>query len=93
MVHLLIKFYNDWVIFISHTKLSSVFTLCTNTDFIRMLFHQLDRAVHHNLKWKGAEKMPSVAKKRPKITKNFEEKKFAKSFSNMQERCNIFFDF
>ena len=26
--------------------------------------NQLDRAVHHNLKWKGAEKMPSVAKKR-----------------------------
>ena len=28
------------------------------------VFNQLDRAVHHNLKWKGAEKMPSVAKKR-----------------------------
>ena len=41
LVHLLIKFYNDWVIFISHAKLSIVFTLCTNTDFIRMFFHQL----------------------------------------------------
>ena len=28
------------------------------------VFNQLDRAVHHNLKSKGAEKMPSVAKKR-----------------------------
>ena len=28
------------------------------------VFNQLNRAVHHNLKWKGAEKMPSVAKKR-----------------------------
>ena len=41
LVHLSIKFYNDWVIFISHAKLSIVFTLCTNTDFIRMFFHQL----------------------------------------------------
>ena len=31
----------DWVIFISHIKLLIVFTLFTNTDFIRMLFHQL----------------------------------------------------
>ena len=29
-----------------------------------MLFHQLDLAVHHNLKGKEAEKMPSVEKKR-----------------------------
>ena len=28
------------------------------------VFNQFDRAVHHNLKWKGAEKMPSVAEKR-----------------------------
>ena len=28
------------------------------------VFNQLDRAVHHSLKWKGAEKKPSVAKKR-----------------------------
>ena len=28
------------------------------------VFNQLDRAVHHNLKWKGAEKIPSIAKKR-----------------------------
>ena len=28
------------------------------------VFNQLDRAVHHNLKWKGAEKLPTVAKKR-----------------------------
>ena len=28
------------------------------------VFKQLDRAVHHNLKWKGAEEMASVAKKR-----------------------------
>ena len=28
------------------------------------VFNQLDRAVHHKLKWKGAEKIPSVAKKR-----------------------------
>ena len=28
------------------------------------VFFQLDPAVHHNLKWKEAEKRPSVAKKR-----------------------------
>ena len=28
------------------------------------VFYELDHAVHHNLKWKGAEKRPSVAKKR-----------------------------
>ena len=28
------------------------------------VFNQLDQSVHHNMKWKGAEKMPSVAKKR-----------------------------
>ena len=27
------------------------------------VFNQLDRAVHHNLKWKGKEKVPSVSKK------------------------------
>ena len=31
---------------------------------IREVFNQLDRAVHHNLNWKGAEKKPSVVKKR-----------------------------
>ena len=34
------------------------------------MFNQLRRAVQHNLRWKGAEKMPSVAKKRL-IRKNF----------------------
>ena len=41
LVHLSIKFYSDWVIFISRTNLLIVFTLYTNTDFIRMSFHQL----------------------------------------------------
>ena len=26
------------------------------------VFNQLDRAVHHNLKWKGAEKTPSISR-------------------------------
>ena len=52
------------VLFISHTKLSIVFTLCTNTDFfsnfissIGEVFNQLDGAVHHNLKLKGADEL------------------------------------
>ena len=67
MVHLLIKFYNGWVIFISQTKLFIVFTLSTNTDFPIVIsstgevFNQLDRAVHHNLKGKGSEKTRNVA--------------------------------
>ena len=28
------------------------------------MFNQLRRAVQHNLRWKGAEKMPSIARKR-----------------------------
>ena len=46
--HLLIKFYNDWIIFISSSKLSIVFTLLTNTNFIRLLFHQLSK-ISNNL--------------------------------------------
>ena len=34
------------------------------------VFNQLDQALHHNMKWKGAEKMPSVAKKRLLRKKN-----------------------
>ena len=35
------KFHNDWVIFISYTKLLIVFTLCLNTDFTLILLRQL----------------------------------------------------
>ena len=28
------------------------------------MFNQLSRAVQHNLRWKGAKKMPSIARKR-----------------------------
>ena len=47
-----------------------LYTLCKYRLYSNVIsstgevFNQLDRAVHHNLKWKGAEKMPSVAKKR-----------------------------
>ena len=41
------------------------YRLCSNViSSTGEVFNQLDRAVHHNLRWKGAEKMPSVAKKR-----------------------------
>ena len=33
--------YKDWANFIPHIKLLIVFTLCTNTDFIRTIFHEL----------------------------------------------------
>ena len=47
-----------------------LYTLYKNRFFSSVIssagevFNQIDRAVHHNLKWKGAEKLPSVAKKR-----------------------------
>ena len=56
----------------SYIKKLTVITLCSNTDSIQVLllrqagkmFNQLSRAVQNNLRWKGAEMMPSIAKKR-----------------------------
>ena len=41
------------------------YRICSNVNSSTgEIFNQLDRAVHHNFKQKGAEKMPSISKKR-----------------------------
>ena len=56
----------DWVIFISHKKLL-IFKYRFFSNVISStgdILNQLDRAVNLDLKWKGAEKKPRVAKER-----------------------------
>ena len=53
----------------TYNKKLTVLTLCSNTDFIQVLLRQaakcsINSVEQFNLRWKAAEKMPSIANKR-----------------------------